>query len=325
MSTPLRQNVTFPIGRLVWGKPSDMRTTDKAGKPLVSKSGAPRTECAFGVAFPKNGTQAFWQTDWGAVVYQVGRAGFPNLFQADGTLLPGRKFSFKVIDGDSTQPNENGNVPAQQEGYAGNWIVAFKSQFAPSTYRNTGTDENPVFVEVPADQIKTGHFVRVAGSVDSNGDQSKPGVYVNHNMVVHAGIGQEIVSGPDPVSAFKGKASAAPAGMQALPAASLPGLPNAGAPAPGVPAASVSPPPANFGVPAASLPGVPQALPGAPTAVVPNTSILGVGAPAAPVAPAAPSVPAGPVMTAKANGVSYDSFRSKGWTDETLRQHGYMV
>jgi hypothetical protein len=30
-------------------------------------------------------------------------------------------------------------------------------------------------------------------------------------------------------------------------------------------------------------------------------------------------------MTAKANGVTYAAMVTAGWTDATLRQHGYMV
>lgn len=40
---------------------------------------------------------------------------------------------------------------------------------------------------------------------------------------------------------------------------------------------------------------------------------------------APPPPPAGPVMTAKANGKTYESFTSKGWTDAQLREHGYIA
>jgi len=70
--------------------------------------------------------------------------------------------------------------------------------------------------------------------------------------------------------------------------------------------------PANTGAPA---PGPAAPAPAAP-------------APAA-EAPAAPApdfvANAGKQMTAKANGVTYDAFRAKGWTDEMLIAQGYMV
>lgn len=68
-----------------------------------------------------------------------------------------------------------------------------------------------------------------------------------------------------------------------------------------------------------------------PTAVVPNTTITPSMAAAAPapgtVAPA-PEFNAGPTpkqMTAKADGVSYEAFIAKGWTDDALIAQGYMV
>jgi hypothetical protein len=31
-----------------------------------------------------------------------------------------------------------------------------------------------------------------------------------------------------------------------------------------------------------------------------------------------------PTMTSKANGVTYEAYRAKGWTDALLREHGYI-
>ena len=42
-------------------------------------------------------------------------------------------------------------------------------------------------------------------------------------------------------------------------------------------------------------------------------------------APAAPAAPAAPVMTPKAAGATYESFIVAGWTDEMMRQQGYLV
>jgi len=44
----------------------------------------------------------------------------------------------------------------------------------------------------------------------------------------------------------------------------------------------------------------------------------------APDFPQGPQPPAGPRMTAKAQGAPYESFLAQGWTDEMLRQHGYL-
>lgn len=308
MSTPFLKQVTFGKGRIVWGAPSKTKDKDKAGKPLTTKSGAPRIKCDFGVAIPKNGSVAFWQTPWGAELYGVGLAAFPHLFDpTTKQLLPGRKFSWKVTDGDSPVPNENGRRPCDQEGYQGCWVISFGSSFVPRCVRF----ENGAWVDINPDQIKTGHEVEIAGSVDSNGDAQKSGIYVNHGLVAHAGILPEIVSqGIDP-----GAAGFTPgfSGSFPTPAAGLP----TGA------AATVSLP---SPLPAVTLPSAAVLLPAAaapvPTGVAPQPGFL---APSAPVlVPFAPVV-AGPVMTAKAGGVPWASFAAQGWKEADARAQGYIV
>lgn len=321
MRTPFWKEVTFDKGRVVWGAPGKTKDKDKAGKPLTTKDGSPRIKCDFGVAIPKAGTTVFWQTKWGAELYQVALAAFPHLFDpVTKALLPGRKFSFKVTDGDSLIPNENGRVPAQQEGYPGCWVVAFGSSFIPRCVRwQTGA-----FVDIPPAEIKTGHEVQVAGSIDSNSDTAKPGVYVNHGLVAHAGILPEIISqGIDPVAAGLGQGFSGSLPMPAggLPAGALPnpGTPAAGFPAPGLPSAG----------PAPVFPSQAQALPAvtlpAPTGVAPQPGFLAPvpNAPAAPVP--VPPVVVGPVMTVKANGVPWASFAAQGWTEADARAQGYIV
>lgn len=310
MSTPFLRQVSFSKGRIVWGAPSKTKDKDKAGKPLTTKSGAPRIKCDFGVAIPKGGTVAFWQTPWGAELYGVGLAAFPHLFDpATKQLLPGRKFSWKVTDGDSDIPNENGRKPCEQEGYRGCWVVSFGSSFVPRCVRF----ENGAWVDINPEQIKTGHEVEIAGSVDSNGDAQKSGIYVNHGLVAHAGILPEIVSqGIDPTAAgFTPGFS----GSFPTPAAGLPTNTPGSLPAP-----VVLPTP----VPAVQLPtAAPQPVYVAPVGVAPQPGFLAPGAPVAPV-PVAPVV-AGPVMTTKAQGVPWASFLAQGWKEVDARAQGYIV
>lgn len=316
MSTPFLKQVTFGKGRIVWGAPSKTKDKDKAGKPLTTKSGAPRIKCDFGVAIPKNGSTLFWQLPWGADIYQVGLSAFPHLFDpTTKALLPGRKFSWKVTDGDSTIPNENGRKPCEQEGYPGCWVVAFGSSFVPRCVRY----ENGAWMDIDPAQIKTGHEVEIAGSVDSNGDAQKSGVYVNHGLVAHAGILPEIVSqGVDPTAAgfTAGFNGAIPtAGAAAHPGPGV--LPQPGtAPAITLPQALPSPTPQ----PTAALP--------APVSVTPQPGFLPVGTAPAPMpAPVfvPPAAPTGPVMTAKANGALWTSFAANGWTEADARTQGYIV
>lgn len=99
-------------------------------------------------------------------------------------------------------------------------------------------------------------------------------------------------AGPDAAAAFGGGVATQPASVV------TPGASPAGYVSPQVPAQ----PPVTYQTPG----------------VVPAPSFL-----APPVPPAAP---AGPVMTAKANGMTYELFKADpAWTDELLRSEGYML
>lgn len=287
MSTPLKQNVTFPVGRLISGSVHEARTKDAKGKPLTTKDGKPRVEFAFGVAFEKKGTTVFWQTTWGAAIQQVARAAFPQMFDPAGTLKPGYSFSYKVTDGDSTAFNTAipPRRPCDTPEWKDCWVVWFKSQFAPSTWNANGS------APVDPATIKCGHYVQVAGTIDSNQDSQKPGVYVNQNLVAHSGFGPEISRGPDPAAAGFGT-DPAPAGMSSTPVG---GLPGAGAATPSLPSAPVPP----------------AAPPAPPPAITPHPAIL--------------QPPAGPQVTAAANGASWAQLLAAGWTEAVARQHGLIV
>jgi hypothetical protein len=205
---------TTPIGRLVWGSVVKAQTKDADNKPMVIKTGPqagqPTQRYAFGLAIAK-GPETHWnQTPWGALIWNTAIAAWPQ----GQTGAP--SFAWKVTDGDSQIPNKRNNKPCDQEGYKGHWILSFSSSFPPKTYNATGTEP------VPADSIKTGFYVQVAGSVAGNDSTQNPGVYLNHSMVALAGFGPEIVSGPDPTAAGFGAGVAAPAGMSAVPVAGLP-------------------------------------------------------------------------------------------------------
>lgn len=334
MSTPLRQNLTWPVGRLISGSVSKFRDKDRAGKALTTKDGKPRQEFSFGVAFEKMGTLAFWETAWGAIAYTIGRTAFPQLFQQDGNLLPGRTFSWKVTDGDSQVYNTEGKRPCDTPEWKGCYIVWFKSQYPPSTWNHDGS------APIAADSIKCGNFVQVCGSIDSNGDAGKPGVYMNHAMVALSGYHPdgEITSGPDVGSAGFG-AGPAPANMQRVPAGALPQPPQASPPggyaAPAAPPQYAPPPAAMAPTPVRPHPGImtpPGALPTqyAPPAAAPPgagyTPQYPSGAPAAiPPPPPPPPPPAGPQTTAKAGGATWDQLAAAGWTIDVARAHGMIA
>lgn len=293
--------ITTPVGRLVQGDIYKPQTTDDNGQPLVYKNGAnagqPRVVYFLGVAIPKAGEQHWSQTAWGQQIW--------NLGHAEGKQAAQRPdFAWKIIDGDSTVPNQNGKRPCDNENFRGHWIVRLQGGFQPKVY----VIENGGFVEMQqAGFCKPGHFVEVCFTVDFNGDQRRPGMYLNPLMLCHRAYGPEIVYGPDVSEAGFG-ASPLPAGASTIPMASTAPMPTGAAPVP--PAAAVQ-----------------------YQNVAPNPQFVANAAAAAPVhtppppppAAAAPVPPPARQMTAKAGGATYEQFIGNGWSDAALIAEGYML
>jgi hypothetical protein len=284
----MKQEFLTPVGRLVQGDPFEAQTKNMQGQPLMTQSGQPTQRYFIAVAFPKmvNGQPnaefaALWQK-----LEATGRAGFPGINIAP-PWDPACRFSWKVMDGDGV--DDNGKPNANKEGFAGHWVVKFSSSFAPRCF-HAGHYQPHEQIQDPK-LIKRGYFVRVAGTVEGNGNAQKPGIYVNLSMVELAGQGPEIVSGPDAASIFGGNPVAQlPAGATPLPMhAAAGGLPG-GLPPGGAPAGMVAPGQSLPGqMPGAALPGAlpgmqPQqgVMPGQPVqqmAVQPHPGILGNGLP----------------------------------------------
>lgn len=302
-------NITSPVGRIVMGSLYDPNTTDAEGKPLVVKTGPnagqPRVNYFFALAIPKNPGETHWaQTAWGQQIWNVGNQAFPNIAQSPA-------FAWKIEDGDSQIPNKKGRKPCENEGWKNHWILKFSGGFAPKVYQQEGAG----YVQaMQKDFVKPGYFVEVAFSVEGNGSQSQPGVYLNHSMVCFRAYGQEIQFGPDVSSAGFG-AAPLPAGASMTPPAGAIPMPSA---------------------PAAVAPAVP-AIPAptaAPIPVTPNPAFVQVPPPvaaAAPVAMGVPNVPVAPPaapahqMTPAANGIAYEAYIAQGWTDAQLIQNGLML
>ena len=308
-----RVNITSPVGRIVMGSLYDPSTTDAEGKPLVVKkagpnAGQPRVNYFFALAIPKGAEPHWAHTPWGQQIWNVGNQAFPNAAQSPA-------FAWKIEDGDSQIPNKKGRKPCDNEGWRGHWILKFSGGFAPKVYQQEGAG----FVQaMQKDFVKPGYFVEVAFSVEGNGSQSQPGVYLNHSMVCFRAYGQEIVFGPDVASAGFGQ-SALPTGASVTPPPSsipMPQAPTMPLP-PGLPQVpGVAPAPLPQGgfapMPSAPAPGAPAPIP-----VTPNPGFVQVPPPA----------PAAPVrqMTAAAQGIPYESYVAQGWTDAQLVQNGLML
>lgn len=327
MATSQRVDILLPPGRIVQGDLYTANTTDNKGQPLKVKkgpnAGQPRIDYFFALAIPKQPGQTHWATPvfppgivdgqpeaevykWGYKIWCAGAAGFPNHYQRDD-------FAWKIIDGDSIRPNKENRRPCDYEGHPGHWVLRLSGGYAPKVYQR---DSKGVPQAAPAGFVKRGYYVQASVNVSPN-DGETPGVYMNHDMVLFLGYGAEISSGPDAATVFAAATTALPAGASAVPlgVASLPAAPVA--PVAGLPAPAP-----------AALPPM-AATPPAPVVVTPHPQFL-AGPPPAPAAPGVPAAPAAPLpparqMTALAQGATYESFVSKGWTDALLVQHGYML
>ena len=307
MANANREDFTTPVGRLVQGSMYVPNTKDAEGKPLVfktgDKAGQPRTDFYFAIAIPKTGEQHWASTEWGAKIWAVGHKGFTAAQCGAPT------FAWKVVDGDSLTPNRAGTIPANCDGFAGCWILKFNGSQAPALFKLNATGKTESFSQ--ENGILPGDYVQVRANVSDNQSQQQPGVFLNHNMVCWSGYGDRIILGVDPDSVGFG-AAPLPAG------ASL--TPKAGFIPPTASVANPPPPPHAAGVPS---PAVPAPVPNVP-APAPHTAILTPGAVPPPPAPPAAVASKVPVMTALANGLSYESYIAGGWTHTALVQYGMV-
>lgn len=212
----MSKSIVTPVGRLVQGDLFKPETTDMDNNPLLIKTGAnigqPRVNYFMAIAIPKT------DPDWPkleAEIYAEAATGFPNYFPAGGKgILP--TFAFKIDDGDSQIPNVKGKRNCDKEGFPGHWILRFSSGF----HSNVFAQDLIQIVDPKA--IKRGDYIRIGGTVACNGNATKPGVYMNHNMVQFIGHGQEIITGPAPEDVFGTAPVALPPGASATPLASAP-------------------------------------------------------------------------------------------------------
>lgn len=313
-----------PVGRMVQGDPFEAQTKNMKGQPLVTKAGHPTQRYFCAVAFSK--VDASFAELYASMV-RVARAGFPHLFNAQGQCTHPR-FSWKIMDGDGI--DDNGRQNSTKPGFAGHWVVKFQTSFPPRCF-HAGRYQPHEQIQDPK-AIPCGYYVRIAGAMEPNGDTDKPGLYMNMSMVELVG-GQPsdiIVSGPDASVVFGGAPAQLPAGVSApvLPQTAAPSVTHV------IPEVSGAPRAMNIATPTLNQVPIhhqPQ------VAVAPNPSFLQPGAalPAvpglpqatqAPVAPSAPTTsPSEPQLTAAAGPYTYRQYIDGGWTDDMLRQKGFLA
>ena len=314
----------LPVGRMVAGNLYTPNTKDFDGKPLVNKTGPnagqPRVNYFLGFAVKKMGESHWAQTPWGAKIWEVGHRAFPQAAQRPD-------FAWKIDDGDSQVPNKRGRKPCENEGYPGHWILKLSGGFAPKVYRQ----EAGGYVQVTEpNYIKPGYFLEASFSVDGNGNQNNPGVYLNLQMVCFRAYGPEIVFGPNVEDAGFGQAPL-PAGASLAPLAAAIPPPGAAAAPPLAPLAAAIPPPGAAAapppppIPVLPIPGFVQVPPPVPT-VAANGNGVPLPAPGALVPAPVPAFPSnGPQMTPKANGITREAYLAGGWSDAQLIANGLMT
>jgi len=332
---------TSPAGRMVAGDFFKPNLTDMNGKPRVVQNGPnagqPSPEFSVRIAFAKN------SPEWPAFFDFLRReayAAWPQFFP-QGHLGPCThpQWSDKISDGDGM--DGVGKPNSVKDGWAGHWVVKFSSGFAPKVY-NSG-HYHPSEQLTDPNQARRGWFYRIAGSIESNSNPAKPGMYMNLTGAEVCGYGAEIFSGLDAAEAFAAPA-ALPAGASATPV--TPGYAPQAAPAPapaayGAPPSAPAPAPAAYAPPPQAAPApapaaytgyIPQAAPApapaayAPPPAAPAPAVYApppVAAPAPPPVPQAPPTPASRMLPGSP--YTYDQLIAAGWTEVQMVQAGYMA
>ena len=201
-------DILTPVGRLVSGHPMEMHPAmdDRTNIQKKFATGELQFNQSVGIAFPKNGTTHWDQTEWGAAIKAAAVAAWPRGEHGMKT------FSWKITDGDSTEPNKKMVTPVSREGYAGHWVL-FASSCFPTPCYNVGAYA-PHQVIQNKDAIKRGDYVRLVFTTATNNSSDSPGMYINPSMVELSRAGQQIMSGnaPDAAAAFGGSAPVIPQG-----------------------------------------------------------------------------------------------------------------
>jgi len=210
-------NAVTPMGRIVFGNPMIFaQDIDYDTKQPLVKKGIPVMSSRFGFAIPKQGEQHWAQTAWGALIYAEGSNAFP-------AMVARSDFAWKIVDGDSPQPNKAGIPWNSKEGYPNHWVLTLSTQLgAPKCFKHNAQFGTTTEVITDKD-IKAGDYGRItftcADNRDKNGQARSPGVYLNPVAFCKDQDGTAIVSEGtvvvDAAKAFGGTVVAAQAPVAA--------------------------------------------------------------------------------------------------------------
>lgn len=308
------------LGRLVQGDPfkaQPQEKDDKTGNLKFLKNGEPACPFYVAVAIEKNPANRFIIEGVPSfesqreIIDQLARTAWPQFFGTRpqgptfGAHLPADctnpQFANKVIDGDGF--DSKGRPFANNEGWAGCWVIKVNSYYAPQVQEWRDDQVDGRGARLPAGwfnctvtgrTIKTGDYISVSGTCESNKSTQTPGMYMNLDLVAFEKEGELIV------------AKTAVDATQAL--GTRGGTPNGGA----------------AGAAQTSNPAHGAQTSGTASDAPAYSGYRDTGTPPPP-GDDTPPPPSGPTMTAKANGKTLESFLSAGWTEAQLLQHGYLA
>ena len=278
MNTQPTDYTKSPVGRLLKSYIFEPRQTDVFGRPKPQDKW--RYEAWIAIRKDDPNFDGYW-----AQIAAIAQRDWPN------GEFNNQAFSWKYKDGDG-MTSKGTPYPAHCHGCH---LLSFTSSFAPQVFN---AQNQQIALENQA--AKAGDYVEIYGNFKGNATPTKPGIFLNLNMIRIVAFGDAIVDGPSADQAFGAAPAALPPGASVTPvspAMAAPGAPGM-APAPAV-------------APAAGLPG---AAPVNPThAAAPSAPAI--PAVTNPVAP--PAAVASPVATPPAPGAA-TGYPSEGYT-------GYMA
>lgn len=213
-------------GRIVWTAGSDpfkgQQKKDQQGRLVFDDKGQPAMQYGYGLAVPKPGPSSTpdevknFMDIWNAIQSEA-MALFPS-----GRTPP--DFSFKYKDGDGI--DHKGNPFNVRTGYAGCLVFALTTSLPLKFFKYNGA-----YQEVK-DGIKCGDYVQVQVNVKGHtpkpNTQGKPGLYLNPNLTLFLGFGEEIVNTPEASSVFGAAPPPLPNGASATPVGGAPNFANFG-------------------------------------------------------------------------------------------------
>jgi hypothetical protein len=239
--------IIFPPGRIVKGHPMKRwpKKDDKTKQQKVMSNGELQFSTFIVYAIPKGAETDWKQTLWGKQIYDLGVTSWPTGEHAIAV------FSWKVGDGDSKIPNKKMNIPCEQEGYPGHWLIFCDSLQPIACYHN---DQLAPHQQIQDEkEVKTGDYGQLIAEASKNtantSEGQTAGLFMTGKVFSLRQSGKRIVSKGEvnALEAFAGNMGDMPTNMildDGIDAAPPP-TPGAGtgAPPPPTPGAGTGAPP----------------------------------------------------------------------------------